>query len=308
MSPFHPFSAAALLLAATVTACQAAKPARGEDAVAARPASPAPAPPAAQAPAQPARDHVLFAVDDNEEGHVYGEAVAVLPAGGGYRAVPLADSMDAFYARWLDRGHRYTLLHFGRPAGTVIVGSTDQEGCGAGGAELSGAALHPDDGSALATDLAIPAGPPMRRAATAAEVAEMTALLRRAVTEHGSGWGESASVRVTRILVPGGAEVLAGDVELRGDEADAPPAAAAFVIAERAGGAWRPAVTWVPVPPSPTEERPMSRLLLDAADLDGDGSPELVTRTGYSEWSQYTIYRRAAGGWTAVYDAHGGGC
>jgi hypothetical protein len=81
------------------------------------------------------------------------------------------------------------------------------------------------------------------------------------------------------------------------------------VVAERAGGAYRPVVEWTPADAAKMdEERPRSRLLLDAVDLDGDGVPELVARTGFSEWSSYTIYGRGPGGWTAVYDAHGGGC
>lgn len=295
-----------LFLAATAAgACQARPPARGGDSVAVRPppSRDSATAPVASTAAPPARDHLLLAVDWSEDGGAAGEAIAVLPAGGGYRAVPFADSLEAFYARWLDRGHRYTVLRDGRPAGTVTVGESDLQGCAAATAVLDVHAARPESGSGLATDLSIAAGQPFRRPATPAQAPAMTALLRQAVTEHGGAWTSGADVRVAAV-----SDALVGSVEVPGD-GDDPPRAAAFVIAERAGGAYRPVVVWVPGPGAEgDEERPRSRLLLDAVDLDGDGHPELVARTGFSEWSQYTIYRRGPGGWTAAYEQSGGGC
>ncbi|HEX8904100.1 MAG TPA: hypothetical protein VF771_04620, partial [Longimicrobiaceae bacterium] len=185
----------------------------------------------------------------------------------------------------------------------------DAGGCSAATAVLETSVTARGEESGIATDLPIAAGAPTRRAATPEEAAAMTEFLRRAVTGHGDAWKDGADVRVSRILLPSGPEVLAGSVEIAGESDDDPPSAAAFVIAERAGGAYRPVATWLPSRGVEMyDQPPRSRVLLDAADLDGDGSPELVTRTGFQEWSQYTIYHRGPRGWAVAWEASGGGC
>lgn len=49
------------------------------------------------------------------------------------------------------------------------------------------------------------------------------------------------------------------------------------------------------------------RSFVDAADLDGDGVPELVMRAAYAESVGYTVLKRGADGWTEIYQGGGGG-
>ena len=74
-------------------------------------------------------------------------------------------------------------------------------------------------------------------------------------------------------------------------------------------GTGRIAVTWKHARGDEEgEDEEFERRVLDAADLDGDGTPEIVARTALTESWVYTIYKRGAGGWTEVYRGGGGGC
>ena len=47
---------------------------------------------------------------------------------------------------------------------------------------------------------------------------------------------------------------------------------------------------------------------LDQLDLDGDGTDEILIRTGYWEAWNYSIYKKRGGRWRRVYQGGGGGC
>jgi hypothetical protein len=51
-----------------------------------------------------------------------------------------------------------------------------------------------------------------------------------------------------------------------------------------------------------------SEKFLDQLDLDGDGTDEIVTISGYYESWDYSIYREQNGEWTLAYKGGGGGC
>jgi hypothetical protein len=269
--------------------------------------------PASRASAGQRADHILFDVDWMDGGVTEAEVIALLPPGGGFREEP-SDTAEQtrFISRWLRPGHAYTVLSAGRPAGSVVVRPSHAGGCNATGVQVTArVSAVPAGRSALATDAAVPAGPPVRRPATAAELREMTALLRAAVVrrEGAQGWRPDAKVDAWEIVLRGGAVAVAGSAVVKLDRDDvAAPVNAAFIIAERSGGALRPAMTWSQSAHDPKTDWPKTRALLDAADLNGDGMPEIVTRTDLSEEWQYTIYRRGPHGWAEAYNSFGGGC
>jgi hypothetical protein len=136
----------------------------------------------------------------------------------------------------------------------------------------------------------------------------MTALLRDSVAMRAgpSAWRADAEVRVDEIVLPGGRTALAASAVIRTDRDDvAAPVTAVFAISDPAS---RRVLLWYHPAADPAADFPLTRTLLDVADLDGDGVPEIVTRTDLSEEWRYTIYRRAPNGWAETVNAYGGGC
>ena len=56
------------------------------------------------------------------------------------------------------------------------------------------------------------------------------------------------------------------------------------------------------------EANAASERFIAALDIDGDGSPELITRTTFYEWYSYTVYQRNPSGWQEWYAGGGAGC
>jgi len=256
--------------------------------------------------------HIIFAVTWMDGGVTEAEVVG-LSRGPGVFVNPPDDGSAAarFGERWLRPGLNYHLLVAGRPAGLVMV-KPSEAGCNANAVLVRPrAATVPPGRVALAMDVVPGDGTPLRRDPTGPENAEMRSLLRQAIVRSAgaSGWRYDADLRVSEITTPHG-KLLAGSAVVRLDRDDvAAPVNAAFVIAERSeSGAWRPVVTWTHPASDPATDFPLSRTLLDVADLDLDGNPEIVTRTDYSEYWQYTIYRLGRHGWAPAFEASSGGC
>jgi hypothetical protein len=304
-----------LIVAIAIGACQA-KPARRAEPAASHPAAAVrDSQPAASTTSRAPGDHLLFSVDWMDGGVTEAEMVAVMPASGGYAPPPEDDSarVAAFDSTWLRPGHRYNVLVAGRPAGFITIKPTEAGGCNANAVLVEPrVASVPPGRAALATDRPMRAGPPLRRDALPDERRAMAGLLRAAIVRAGGehAWRDDAEVQASAVTMPGHGYVLAGSAVVRLDRDDvAAPVNAAFIIAERGeSGAWRPVMIWHHPATDPAADFPLARRLLDAADLDGDGRPEIVARTDMSEYWEYTVYRLGPRGWTAEYEASGGGC
>jgi hypothetical protein len=271
--------------------------------------------PAIAAPSALREDHVLLAIDWLEEGGTTAEVFAVMPAAGGFAEPMIDDSASAArsYERWLNPGHSYSVLRGGRATGTVAIAENDAQGCMAltatTQASVSEAGFH---GSGIATDAPIGRSAAVVDEPSPADLAAMTALLRREVESTGQAWRPDAEVRALVVALPGGGAALVGSAAIResGPEADQRARAAAFIVAEReTDGSLRPVVTWKHARgDEEAEDEQFERRFVDAADLDGDGTPEIVARTAMTESWLYTIYKRGPGGWREVYRAGGRGC
>jgi len=260
-------------------------------------------------------DHVLLAVYWMEQGETSAEVFAVMPAAGGFAQPALDDSAAAagFYERWLKPGRGYTVLRGGARTGTVTIAENDMAGCMALTAQTRAQVSEPGwFGAGIATDAPVARPAPVVAQPEDAERAQMTALLRREITAKGGAWRDDARVDVLKVALPGGAAVV-GSAALhpasRAGE-DNRPRHAAFIIAERgADGSLRPAVTWAhALSGGDEEDEQVERHILDAADLDGDGTPEIVARSAMTESWSYDIYRRGPNGWSVVHTGGGGGC
>lgn len=258
---------------------------------------------------------MLLAVDWMEEGQTTAEVFAVLPAAGGFAEPAIDESASSarFYERWLNPGHGYTMLRGGQATGTVTIAENDAQGCMALAATTRAAVSEAGFyGSAIATSAPIGRSAAVVDEPSSAHLAMMTVLLRREVESTGQSWRPDAEVKGLVVSLPGGGAALVGSATIRdsGAEADQRAGAAAFIIAERqTDRSIRPMVTWKnPRGDEESEDEQFERRFVDAADLDGDGTPEIVARTAMTESFLYTIYKRGAGGWTEVYRGGGGGC
>jgi hypothetical protein len=252
-----------------------------------------------------AGDHIVIAVPFAGRDYADLNAVALVKPNGELRHPRIPAAMPApsfpFARRWLSPGHAYTLARGGRAAGRVLV-SEAPKGCGVQAAGKIQGRPIPMDWAGVATDLDMPAGAPLRRGATAAERREMTSLLRRAVSVHDTAlWHGDLGVEVDAVLLPGGATTLAGSAAARSGNAVNSPYWSIFVIADREGTAYVPRITWWQ---DGDETNP--DLLLDAFDLDRDGTPEIFTTTAGDHGHNYTILRHGAGEWKVIFEA--GGC
>jgi hypothetical protein len=78
-----------------------------------------------------------------------------------------------------------------------------------------------------------------------------------------------------------------------------------FAVLEIERGVSRLALRWTN---TGLEDDAQTRVPVDIIDLDGDGIPELVTKTTYSESWDYQIWRRRPTGWTLWVSGGGVGC
>jgi hypothetical protein len=263
----------------------------------------------------PREDHALLAVDWAEDGGTVVELFALLPAAGGFAEPVLGDSGASaqFYERWLRPGRGYAMLRGGRSTGTVRIAENDAQGCMAltatARAAVSERGFH---GAGIATDAPIGRASAVVAEPSSAYGAMMTVLLRREVESTGQSWSPDAEVKGLVVSLPGGGAAVVGSAAIRhsGAEADPRARAAAFMIAERqTDGSIRPLVTWKHARGDEEgEDEQFERRMVDAADLDGDGTPEIVARTAMTESWLYTIYKRGPNGWAEVYRHGGGGC
>lgn len=255
---------------------------------------------------------VVFAVSRGEDGEGVLEPVTVLVRDGFDMPVhEHSDSaMQAFDARWLNAGRTYPVLWRGERAGTVVVRTPDAPACM--GLTARGALdllATPREGWQALAGAGLPeqAGAPWLRAPNAGEKRELDRMAAALLDAHGidvAGRTQADTAAATLIVHENARPVLVASYRLR-TEGGLFRQAALLVVAEEGQNGYRPAYTWFHEAVVDDVE---SRRLVDAADLDGDGVPELVIRNGYYESWDFGILKRTELGWRLVYRGGRGGC
>jgi hypothetical protein len=264
------------------------------------------------APAQThGREGILLAASAWDEGGYGLEPVALLTRDG-LRDPWEVEEDSTFNARYYAPGARYAIRIAGVPMGEAIVVQAVEPACSErmATAEVSLTAAVDARWEGLASD-AFGAAPdaPLLRAATPAEKLVLSTLADSIQAARGASADHRRTAvleRLFAVTVPGAPEpVLVGSSRISFEKDGSEHVQAVMVVAERREGADRPAYVFHA---DETEGDMLSRELLDAADVDGDGVPELVARNMYYEGWTYTILRRGPGGWTEIYQGGGGGC
>lgn len=269
--------------------------------------------PAETAKAAPVQhDGILFVIRPYD-GSGFGLDPIALVTRGELRNVWDVESDSVFAARYYAPGTRYAVRVAGAAAGEASVLGMMEPQCQErfARADVRLTRTLPVGWEGLASDaFGVAAAQPIVRPLTAEEQGWLAALADSIHASHripdaarAAGEGE----RLFAVTVRGvEAPVLVGTFNVNlvdGEESHA--LYNQLLVAEaRGGGPYQPAYVF--------HERDDGeigvRSFVDAADLDGDGVPELVMRAAYDESLGYTVLKRGADGWTEIYQGGGGGC
>lgn len=257
------------------------------------------------------REGILFAVSTYDDGTFGLEPVALVTRGG-LRNPWDVESDSVFAARYFAPGTKYAVRVAGVPVGEASVDRVMEPGCNERFARASVSLTQtlPAQWDGLASDaFGAPAAQRLVRPLTPDEQNELATLADSIHAAHmipSSARAAGENERLFAVIVPGAeGPVLVGtfNVTVPGDD-ETSHTYNQMLVAERRGGVYRPAYVW--------HDRDDGdngvRSLLDAADLDGDGVPELVSRLMFNEGWGYAVLRRGADGWTEIYQGGGGGC
>ena len=200
-----------------------------------------------------------------------------------------------------------TVLFHGTRAGTAVpVEPIGEFACGGVTGRFAPLAEGPPfDGIATDAPPVVSRRPIVRRA-TFAEEKTLRAILARILRAHGVSGRAAADARMDNafaVTVHAGeppALVAGASVDVEDERNHG-----AFAVVEGGPGAYRLAyAAYTP----PRRLEPETRDLYDAADLDGDGTAELVVMSSFWETWSYRILSRRTGRWRQVFVGGGGGC
>lgn len=229
----------------------------------------------------------------------------------------LPESLDqkrfdrAYYAN----RQRYTLFAGGNPSGTVSV---RQQAFGiqcdglAAVADVSPPGTVAGMRMGLASNVDFLATQYTRRAPSAEERAIALKLAQRIYTQNKAPKVVTTKVHVTNITVfqgPGRNILVASftaNIINKESAYDRSVTHAAFLVAEKIGDApYRTTLGWFN---AGEEAGVQTQDLVDILDIDGNGTPEIVTQFAYYEAVEYHVYRKTDGQWKDFYRNFGAGC
>jgi hypothetical protein len=264
---------------------------------------------------------VVFAVQKYED-QVSIDPVAVI-SGGRFTPPPIAGlsaeatpqvarAEELFIKDYFAPGRKYRVLFGGGEAGDLSVVKYDEPGCTGmtASVQLQSAVKLGGEVQALATDsAALGRGQGSRRAPTAEERSAAVELARRSLVGKRVARArlqkmETNNLTAIDLNADGRAELI-GSFFIKGEGGVED---ALFLIAEPRGEGFVPALSWYHHTSRNAEDMVQIRRLVDALDLDGDGTAEVVVQGGYYESHDYIIYRKNRGGWRVAYQGGGGGC
>jgi hypothetical protein len=252
---------------------------------------------------------VVFAASGANGDTAWIEPVAILLTSGYME--PHAEEISPFRDAWMQPGRRYDVLSRGEPVARMTIGGTAVEGCGglsAQGPQQGRAPLRLEQQGLAGEGLPAQHGAPWLRTVSSAERGQLDRMAAALFDAHGIDLAQRprADTATAALLIhPNARPVLVGTYARATQSSPLQRKAALLVIAEDGARGYRPAYVRFN---EEVEDDMQSSELVDAADLDGDGMPELVIRTTYYEGWDYTILSRTEAGWIEVHRGGGTGC
>lgn len=275
--------------------------------------SPAPAARAQRASAAPEAT-VVFSVERYEAEAALDPVVVI--RGGRYASPPMGgetkaemNAYQSFIRNFYRPGRKYRLLFGGGEAGGVEVVKYQEPGCVGltASARAETSVRLGGEVKALATNSpALGKGKGTRRAPTEAERASALELARRSFRRNKVGEARVGRMKVNNLtavdLNADGRAELVGSFIVEGEFG---VEEALLLVAEPGVDDYAVTLDWFH---RGQEADSSYRRLVDALDLDGDKTAELIVQGLYYESHDYFIYKRERGAWRAVYQGGGGGC
>ena len=266
----------------------------------------------------PKQERILFAVWAPQKGKTP-EAFLLDPVArikGTMLAAPLPEGKDAeatsvnFEKTYFVAGTTYPLLFGGSELGSITVEKAESISCEAetATAKVSKPTPFGLDALAVSTLQGIRTHDNWRHAAPEGQKAEFVRVASEYLKVHGAETLleklKIPSLRATR-LKPGGPDVLIGNISLvQKSKVDD-----LFLVIQFEPGKTRTLISSYHVSNDPEDGKDRQQeKFLDQIDLDGDGTDEIVTISGYYESWDYAIYREQNGEWKLAYKGGGGGC
>ena len=264
---------------------------------------------------------VVFAVQKHEDGVTIDPVVVI--SGGRFMPPPIAGltvnptpqaarDEERFIKDYFKPGRQYRVLFGGGEGGDLSVVKYNEPGCTGmtAMAQVQTAVKLGGEVQALATDsTTLGGGKGSRRAPTAEERTTALELARRSLIGKRVARArlekmETNNLTAIDLNADGRAELI-GSFFISGEGGVED---ALFLIAEPRGESFEPALSWFHHTPRNAEDSVQIRRLVDALDLDGDGTAEVIVQGGYYESHDYIIYRKERGRWRVAYQGGGGGC
>jgi hypothetical protein len=272
-----------------------------------------------QKPEAPKDERILFAVWGPQDGKPprafvldpiarIKDATFTNPVPEGKDAEVASDNFERIYYA---PGRTYPLLFGGSEFGSITVEKAEAVGCE--GQTATAKASKPTplglDALAVSTLQGIRTHDNWRHVASE----EQRSAFVRLASDYLKGRGAETftlerlkipSLRATR-LKPGGPDTLIGNAILT----EKAKIHDLFLVIEIQPGKTQTLIASYHVSNDPEDRTDRQQeKFLDQVDVDGDGTDEIVTISGYYESWDYAIYREENGEWKLVYKGGGGGC
>jgi len=253
---------------------------------------------------------VIFSLTKDIQGGFHIEPIVII-SGGKYTAPPIEDEAGAkkFSDTYFRTGRQYNVVFGGGDAGSLTVQKYEKDQClnlvADVGAQTT-ARLGGEVQALAVSSEKLGSGTSSRRAPTEGERTSALEVARAVYGQRGVG---AALVRKMKTVNLTATDIERdGKFELIGNfEIDAGNEVMhnLFIIFEpTAAEKYKAAWNWYQ---KGDENGNEDRKLVDAFDLDGDGTAEVIAEGHTIENHNYAIYKRQAGTWRPVYKGGGGG-
>jgi len=257
---------------------------------------------------------VLFLVDAEDSGQYSLDPIALISADQ-LQKPPVAEVADSaanvFRGAFYGRGQKYRVLTGGEELGFVVAGAALEPGCYGleARAQVRLSRPAPRDEPLFATNDARIRRDAVTRKPLSGEDRELLyGHISQVLADSGlpaAARGKSFMIAGARIGTSGANSFLVGTLRVDSAENEGDRIISVLLALDSTASGYRQALLTYH---NGLEANVADERYVAALDIDGTGSPELITRTTFYEWYSYTVYQRKPAGWQAWYTGGGAGC
>jgi len=257
---------------------------------------------------------VLFLVDAEDSGRYSLDPIALIAADQ-LKKPPVADMNDSaanvFRRAFYGRGQKYRVLSGGEELGVASGGAALEPGCYGltASAHVRLSRPAPKDEPLFATnDARIRRDTVTRRLLSGEDRELLYGHISQVLADSGvppAFRGHSFMIAGARIEIAGANPFLIGTLRVDSTENEGDRIISVLLALDSTASGYRQTLLTYH---NGLEANVADERYVAALDIDGTGSPELITRTTFYEWYSYTVYQKKPAGWQALYTGGGAGC